>query len=105
MAQIKGAPVSHQEVQSNKSHFISLFISTASEDTAEAGQDCSQLSQTPKVSQQGTKPTEMCGVSDLMPSLPCPCETQNSPQETDWTKVPLAHPGTEEFCIPASILG
>lgn len=31
-----------------------------------------------------------------MPSLPHPCETQ----ETDWTEVPLAHPGTEEFCIP-----
>lgn len=59
MAHIKGAPVSYQEVKSYKSHFISLFISKASEDTAEVGQDWSQLSQTSKVSQQGTKPTNV----------------------------------------------
>lgn len=37
MLQIKGAPVSYQEVNSYKSHFIRLFIRKAFEDTAEVG--------------------------------------------------------------------
>lgn len=81
---------------------ISLFISKASEHTAEVGQDCTQLAQSPKVSRQGTKPTQCEEFHPFFPCLPRPCETQNNPQEAEWTKVPLAHPGTEEFCIPAA---
>lgn len=108
MAHIKGAPVSYQEVKNYKSHFISLFISKASEDTAEVGQDCSQLSQTPKVSQQGTKPTNVMSFTPFAfpasplwnPKQPSRSRLDKGAFGTSWhggVLHPCQHPGMQPW--------
>lgn len=110
MLQIKGAPVSYQEVKSYKSHFIHLFIRKAFEDTAEVGPgtgvSCPGLFKFPS---RETKPL-MWQVSPLLPSLPVTAhtimkpETIHPPLETQTGQTDTSDTlGCRNYCIPASI--
>lgn len=107
MLQIKGAPVSYQEVKSYKSHFIHLFIRKAFEDTAEVGPgtgvSCPGLFKFPS---REPKPL-MWRVSPLLPSLPVTAHTITKPEtihppsrNTDWTNWHFRHLGVQEWLHP-----